>query len=267
MTVTFKARTNNAYNVKILAELLSNNIKVAHFEITPDKISLRMMDTHRKILIDLHLKAENFSIYKVSQPKLYIGINLSHLHRMLRSVKKKDILELTITDENPTKLCIKVFPKENNRVTTSFITIQSVQEIDIDIPEFTNKPIVISSSEFQKIVKEMSSIGNLIRISARDFHIKFSCETGGIIERAVEFGEVQDDDAETGNEFDQTFMTEQLSRITKIAGLSSSIKVYPGNPLMFKSTIDNMGEIQIFIKNKDQLESEMLANDELYHSE
>ena len=56
-----------------------------------------MMDTHRRILIDFHLKADNFSLYKFKpENKLFIGINLNHFHKMLKSVKKKDSIILFI---------------------------------------------------------------------------------------------------------------------------------------------------------------------------
>ena len=46
MTIIFKAKTNSAYTIKIMAELLQNNIKTACFEIDENLIKLRMMDYH-----------------------------------------------------------------------------------------------------------------------------------------------------------------------------------------------------------------------------
>ena len=70
MTVLFKAKTQEAYVIKILAELLSNNIKTGCFVIDENGIYLCMMDSHKTILIDLVLKAENFSIYKFNSKKI-----------------------------------------------------------------------------------------------------------------------------------------------------------------------------------------------------
>lgn len=157
MTIIFKAKTNSAYTIKILAELLQNNIKTACFEIDESGIKLCMMNHNRTILIHLFLESENFTLYKYKQKdKLYLGINLNHLHRMLKSVKKKDSLCLFIEQENPTDLGIKVIPKENNRITTSFIKIQSIQTIDTSIPDGYGKPIIVPSAEYQKLAKDMS---------------------------------------------------------------------------------------------------------------
>lgn len=258
-TTIFRAKTPNAYNIKILAELLSNNIKVGHFVITKDSISLCMMDTHRRVLIDVTLLAENFSIYKLKKDKIYLGINLNHFHRMLKSIKKKDVLEFCIDSSMKHKLAIKVFPKEVDRVTTSYITIQSVQEIAIELPKTNSKPIIISSSEFQKMIKDMNNIGNNINIKAKTFNIQFSCETDGVLARKVDFGEKyfsDDEEEECEDEYSQNFSVEQLMRISKISGLSNNIKIYKGNPILFKSNIDNLGDILIYIKSNEQLEAE-----------
>jgi proliferating cell nuclear antigen PCNA len=266
MTVIFKARTHCAYTIKILAELLQNNIKTACFEIDEDGIKLCMMDHHRTILIQVSLESENFTLYKFkSKDKLYLGINLNHFHKMLKSIKKKDSMQLFINDDAPNDLGIKVIPKENNRITTSFVTIQEIQTIDIDVPDGYGKPIIVPSSEYQKMCKDMAHIGSMINVVARNFHIKFLCNAGGVMKRNVEFGEMgdSDDDEEEEDdnnivEYNQDFDTEQLSRITKMAGLSTNMQIYPkkGKPLLFKSSIGSLGKISIYIKSKDLIQKE-----------
>ena len=125
MTIIFKAKTRGGYTIKILGELLQNNIKTACFEIDKNGIRLCMMDHHRTILLDLNLESDNFTVYKYKgKEKMYIGINLTHFHKMLKSIKKRDSIQLFIDDKFPTDLGIKVIPKENNRITTSQVKIK-----------------------------------------------------------------------------------------------------------------------------------------------
>ncbi len=267
MTIIFKAKTHNAYTIKILAELLQNNIKTACFEIDEEGIKLCMMDHHRTILIKVFMESENFTFYKFKAiEKLFLGINLNHFHKMLKSIKKKDSMQLFIDDDSPNDLGIKVIPKENNRITTSFVKIQGIQTIDIDIPDGYGKPIIVPSSEFQKMCKDMAHIGTVINVVSKNFHIKFRCNAGGIMKRHVEFGEMGDSDDESDDEdniteYNQDFDTEQLSRITKMAGLSSDIQIYPtnGKALLFRSSIGSLGKISIYIKSKDLIEKENCA--------
>lgn len=258
MTIIFKAKSQEAYVIKILVELLSNNIKTGCFVLDESGISLCMIDHHRRVLIDLELNAESFSLFRFNSKKMYLGINLNHLHKLSKSIKKKDNIELFIDDESPTDLGIKVIPKENNRVTTSYVKIQSIQNLDIDIPETASKPIIVSSSEIQKMLKDFGSLGNTLTVNSHNFKIKFSCNAGGILKRSVEFGEDDelDESGDTATDFLQEFNTEQLCRISKISGLSSNLQIYPGKPIRFSSNIGNLGKISIYIKSKDQLELE-----------
>lgn len=267
MTIIFQCKTADAYHIKILIELLASNLKVGHLELDENGIKLCMMDAHRRILIDLYLLAENFTSYKYTNTKMYLGINLNHFHKMLKNIKKKDSLQLIIDDAIPNKLAIRVIPKENNRITTSSITIQTVQELAIDIPTGYGKPVIIASNEFSKMLKELSNIGTTTNVVSKNFHITFKCETGGILERVVEFGEIDDSIDTDSVEFNQDFITEQLLRITKIAGLSSQIKIFPGKPLLFRTNIGNLGEISLYIKSKEQLEDESHIPADEYESD
>ena len=201
MTIVFKAKTHCAYVMKIMIELLQNNIKTGCFEIDKNGIRLRMMDHGRTILINMLLDSDNFNVYKCkSDEKLIIGINLNHFHKMLKSIKKKDSMQLFIDDENPHDLGIKVIPKENNRITTSGITIQNIQTIDIELPGGYDKPVIVPSSEYHKMCKDMSQIGNVIGVVAHRFNIKFNCNDGGVMKRNVEFGDANDSDNDDEND-------------------------------------------------------------------
>jgi proliferating cell nuclear antigen PCNA len=268
MPVIFKAKTREGYAFKVLAELLQNNIKTACFEVDQSGIRLRMMDHHRTILIDLELESDSFSVYKYkSSEKLYIGINLTHLHKMLKSIKKRDSIQLFIDDSSPTDLGIKVIPKENNRVTTSFIKIQNIQNLDIDLPEGYGKPVIVPSGEFQKMCKGLTHISNLTHITSKGFLIRFSSDAGGVMKRSTEFGETEDSDSDTEDkeddspDYEEDFDTEQLTRITKLAGMGGTIQIYPKNenPLLFRSTVGSLGKISIYLKSKNLQEVESRA--------
>ena len=268
MPIIFKCKSSEAYHIKILAELLANNLKTGCFQINEDGIMLTLMDYNRATLIDLNLQSENFSLYKFKSDKeLYIGINLNHFHRMLKSIKKKDKIEIYIDDSSPTDLAIKAIPKENTRVTTSFVKIQNIQNIDIDVPTGYGKPVIVLSSEFQKTLKDMLSIGQQIRVCAGAFSIKFICNAGGVLKRMVEFGEVEEDDSDSDEDdnkvrYDEEFSTEQLIRITKIAGLGTTMQIFPapGLPLLFRSCVGSLGKISIYIKSNEQIKQEQAMN-------
>lgn len=271
--IIFKAKSHEAFALKMVAELLCNNIRTGCFEVDERGIFLRMTDHHMRILIDLELYADNFTIYKFKAPKkMYLGINMSHFHRMLKSIKKKDSIKLFIDDQHPTDLGIQVIPKENNRTTTSYIKIQNIQNLIVPLPPTSSRHVIVSSSEYQKMCKDMGSIGPTIKVTAENFHIEFHCENGGILKRSVKFGEIDesDDESPSGNNeepYCQDFVTEQLCRITKLAGLNTTMQIFPGKPMLLRSNVASLGKISIYIKSKEQLEMESDARDSDYDSD
>lgn len=248
--------------MKLLSELLSNNIKTSCFVISDTGITLRMMDNNRRLLIDLDLLSDGFSHYTLNSAPMHIGINSGHFFRILKSVRKKDLLELFIDSETSSELCIKVTPKENNRTTVSSVKIQNIQNLNIALPESTTKPILVPSTELQKMLKDFGSIGSSLEISSNGSKIKYSCNAGDILKRAVEFGEVFADEGAQAHSYAQEFNTEQLCRISKLSGLSNTIRIYCDKPMRYSTNTGTIGKISIYVKSKEELESELCNEDD-----
>ena len=165
----FYCKTNEGYIIKTLSELLQNNIKNGCLIVSKKNIIFRMTDSNRKILIDFELQGESFTQYKYknSSSMMSIGLNFSHLYRMVKNIKKKDSIVIFIEEENPTELGIKVIPKEKNRVTTSHVKIQNLQSLEIELPNGYNNAIIIPSNEYTKMIKDLNNMGgNTISISS-----------------------------------------------------------------------------------------------------
>jgi proliferating cell nuclear antigen PCNA len=249
---TFFCKTSEGYIIKTLAELLQNNIKNGCFILSKKGIVLRMTDSNKKILIDIDMQADNFTQYKYkNNSSISIGLNFSHFYKMVKNIKKKDSVILFIEEEKPNELGIKVISKEKNRVTNSFVRIQNLQSLDIELPEGYSNSIIVPSNEYTKMIKDLNNIGgNCINISSTNNIIKFSCHSNGVYSRDITFGESEEDD-EKENVI-QEFETEQLTRISKVAGLSTQIQIYqsPELPILFKSNVGNLGKIYVYLKDK-----------------
>ena len=87
------------------------------------------------------------------------------------------------------------------------------------------------------------------------------------MKRSTEFGETEDSDTEQEDindddaEYTEDFNTEQLTKITKLAGLSSTMQIYPkrDNPLLFRTPVGSLGKISIYLKSKGLQEVESRA--------
>jgi proliferating cell nuclear antigen len=260
-----KVQTAEGYTIKMLADLLQNNIKTACLLVSEKNIKLTMYNSVRSVCFSFTLEAENFQIYKFkSVNSLYLGLNLSHFYKMIKSIKKKDSIILFIDEAHPSDLGIKVIPKENNRITTSYIKIQNIQNLDIALPTGYNNPIIVQSNEFQKMCKDMAAISQSVKVTAHKYNIKFFSDAGSVYSREVSFGEMDSDSDEEEDEefelYEDEFNMESFSKIVKLAGLGNNIQLFAKKnlPMHFKSTVGQLGKISIYIKSKNLINADNL---------
>lgn len=267
MPIIFKAETNEAYQMRILSEILASNLKTGYFDIGKDGIKLKAMDNPRYILLNLSLNSDNFTSYKFkSKGNIYAGLTMSHLEKMLKPIKKKDTLQFYIDQKDDTELAIRTIPKESNTGTSvCFIKIQKSQCIDIDFPEPTTKPITVLSTEFQKMCKNTLKLSKVTTVEVKDGYIKFTCNADGLMKRAVEFGDLEDSDVEDDEdtlEYTHKFPSDNLARITKLGGLSNMIQIYhceSPSGLLFRTNVGEIGKISVFVKNQQQIDEDKIA--------
>ena len=252
----FFCQTAEGYIIQNLSELLKNNSKTGCFIVSKNGINFCMMDSNRHTTIDLELMAENFSQYKFKgKTPLSIGLNLSHFYQMCKNIKKKDSIALFIDEDDETQLKIRVFPKEKTRITTSSIKIQNLQSLDVELPSFESysKPIIIPSGEYTKMIKD-ACLGETINISSNTNTARFKCDTSGVYNRDIVFGDEDYDDEDV---FSQEFDTDRLTRISKIAGLNPQMQLFQGEnlPIVYKSGVGSIGKIAVYIKDNTQVEN------------
>jgi len=256
----FRAKTKEAFVIKILGELLSNSLRTALFNITEKGIFLLQTDPKREQMIDISLLKENFSIYKCVKPFTFT-INSNHFYRMLKHIKKKDGITLFIkeSDELTLGICVEQ-ADENNKVTT-YIRITPARPEDIDRPEGYENPIIMSSKEFQKM-KNLHNIANEITVTSKLNYIKFFCDGGSLYSRELIIGNENDDENKHITKFyKQRFSTTHITALTKCAGQSQ-----PGNIQVFvhedfgmkiKMKAGSLGDIIVYIKSLEIIEDEL----------
>jgi proliferating cell nuclear antigen PCNA len=274
MTIIFSAKTSDGHILKILAELLQNNIKTACFEIDEKGIFLKMTDINKTILIDIELPADSFSLYTFNNPagsgssseRLIIGISVINLYKILKNVKKSDFVKLYIDDKSPDNLGIK--NKQKGVQTCNFIKIQKIQNLHIESPTGYDKFVFLTCAEFQKTCKGFSQIpSKTTRVIGKGRSLQFVSDAD-ITSRCTEFKDIdsdyEEDDEES--EYDEKFNIEQLVKITKITGLSKNMKIYykKDSPLLFRTSVGELGKISVYIKSIDlqELDSKVADSDE-----
>ena len=257
MPTVFRAKTNEGYILKILAELLHNNIRTACLRIDSDGITVRMMDSNRFVLLDVVLRRASFNVYELNVPELHIGVNLSHFFKMLKSVKKKDAVMISVDDSEIDSLILTVFPKEGSRTDDATIRTQPTQHIAVALPDNYSNPVNIGSNDFQPAVKNIASISDSLVLRMRQYSLEVSSNSqDSIYTKRSHLGEEED---KTPEHYVDSFNMEQFTRILKISSLSDTIQVFAGSadkPLLIRTAIGSLGVLSVFIKSQRQIQQD-----------
>lgn len=256
----FLAKSVEAHAVKVMVELLHHTINIACFHIRPDGIYLRQMDPNQKLLIDVMLEASTFNLYHYNYKDEYIniGINLNHLFKMLKSVKKRDSVEIFILKDATNDLNIKIIPKDLTRITHSTLKIQNIESLEIDLPQRYTNNILVNSLEFSKMCKDMLQISPNLKVKAQKYFIKFYSDIQSIYSREVILGTYVPGDDKEPYIYDEVFDAEFISKILKISGLHTHLQLNFEKDMPFHlfCKIGSIGNMNLYLKSKKMLEEE-----------
>ena len=248
----FHAKTDEAFVIKILGELLANRLQFANFKVNENGIYLLQTDIRKEQLIDLALLRENFSPYKCTK-QLVFSVHTANLYKMLKCIKKKDAIRLYIHEDEPSILgiCVEQM-NENNRVITN-IKITNQHLDDIIRPEGYDTPIIIPSKQFQKM-KNLHNISKVMVITSKLNYIRFFCDGGELYSRELVIGNENDEDnSHIKTLYKQEFSTSYITGLVKCAGQSGSVSVYvdEDNGLKIKMKAGGLGDLIVYIKSNE----------------
>jgi len=260
----FKAKTKEAFVIKVLSELLYNTVKYANFKIDSEGLHFCQADANHQQLIIFNLNRENFNSYKCPNT-LNFHVNSAHLYKMLKAIKKKDMITLYIREDNTNYLWIQVNTSDEDAGAKMHIRITYNQPEVFREPIGYENPIITSSKEFQKLKHLHHNISKVMTISSvKQGQIKFFCDGGEVYSRELSLGNENQEEEEVDEDFEeykQTFNTLHITGLTKCAGLgqSSNVQIFVQHdlPLKIKMKAGNLGDITIFIKSRERKELEL----------
>jgi DNA polymerase III sliding clamp (beta) subunit (PCNA family) len=206
------------------------------------------------------LKQEKFIVFYNKEPFAF-DINSSHLYKIIKTIRKKDVVTLFITKDKPNKLGITISHANENNESTSYIEISCTSPSNITIPENENEyRLTCSGKDFQKL-KSLSSINNVMNIKAYDFHIVFFCD-GEVVSKKIRIGE--SDGRENTHLLEENINTSYITTLNKIANMSNNVIFYIRKDGMINIVFDilSLGEFNIFIKSLRIINEETNDDDE-----
>lgn len=259
MDYQFMCETSSGYAIKTLVEGLQDCItNETVFVLSEDGISSSRADGSSSILASFKLEAKKFDAYQCDQPRK-ISLSLKDFQSWLKNIKKKDSLRLYIDSSQPDYLCIVPITLKSERVTTHRILIRDVSDENYEEIKGYHEPKVISTSEFQKMCKELATVPyRHVNVWVNKQHyIRFFSDPSESKTTSSEFGEIRKKDPEV---YKNVFYIKMIIQLSKFTSLHNKIRISAPrdtqNPLKFSISIADLGEIDIFIKDQKSIDLE-----------
>lgn len=245
----FRIRTVKAAPFRTLTEAIKDILTDANLEIDETGLKIMAMDGTHTILVHLRLRADRFDEY-VCPKKHVLGINMINFFKLVKTMSNNESIVLYMKKSDTTKLGIEILNGEKQMVTHFHLNLIELDINPIEIPPVQFSSIItMPATDFQKIVRDMHSLGEIVEIQSAAAELVFRCK-GDYAEQETIFsiganGLAQ---AKPATEIVQgNFFLKHLVLFTKCTSLCSDISLYLKNdyPIIVEYNVAGLGEIKL----------------------
>jgi proliferating cell nuclear antigen PCNA len=260
----FYLKSRDGFVFKIFSEFFASCMMRCAFTVDKNGLSLLSTDNKKHRLFSIKMPLLKFRKFDFIKPFSF-DVNSNHLHKIMKTIRKKDSLTLYITEDQPHELKISVSQGTENIESTSTIRIMLVHPSDIEILDYSDKSYVnCTGKDFQKI-KNLSNIGKKTNVILRNKEIIFDCDGGDVISKSIKIGEDVETKEESIDNLNVGVNTMYISSLSKIASISSNVLIYicENSPIKITFDIPTIGDFNIFIKTNKIIDDEDAQQNEL----
>lgn len=218
---------------------------------------MQAMDSSQVSLCSLFLKSEGFKFFRCDKP-LAIGINTTNLSKILKCAGNDDIITLKCEEESDSLSLIFESPNQD-RISDFDYKLMEIESEHLGIPDTEYKcSIRMSSTEFQRIIRDISVFGDTCTISVTKEGIKFSASgdlgTGNILLKKNSSVD-KDEDAviiDIREPVTLNFALRYLTLFTKATALGPTVtlSLSPDIPIVIEYPVESMGHIRYYLAPK-----------------
>ena len=235
--------------------LLETNIT---FE--PDGMRIINMDKSHTILVHLFLAAQNFEFYECKKDKIIIGVNMFHLFKLINTIENDETLTIYIENSDyvdgiVSYLTLKYENGEIKQCKTQKLRLIEPDPEELQYPDVNFSSIInLPSSDFQKIIRDLSCISEKLEIKSVGNELIFKC-SGQFASAEIHRAESDGDNKSMSFTLKQDsskiiqgeFSLKNLGYFIKCTNLCQQIEIYLENdlPLVVKYNVASLGEIKL----------------------
>lgn len=260
----FECRLTTADVFKKVVEALKDLVNEASIECKNSGMQLQAMDSSHVSLCALQLNKDGFESYRCDQD-VVLGLSLTNVGKVLKCANSDDVLAIK-HEQDSDQMALIFENKAHNKISDFEMKLMEIDQESLGIPEMEYKvTIKMPSSDFLKIMRDLSSIGDTCNIDVSKSAVQFSVNgdvgTGNVTVKSNRA--VDSDEASVNIEMDEpvnlTFAIRYLVAFTKATPLSNTVtlKMSPDIPLLVSYDMEDFGYLRYFLAPKlDDMEDD-----------
>ena len=245
-----KAVFKNARLVKQIVDGVKELLGDVNIQCTSEGLCIEGMDASHVSLCSIHLDRTGMLDYSCPIPH-EIGVNLNNFSKILSAAAPTDRLELESTDD-----VLKIRIQNTVRVSEFALSLMVIDEERVGIPPDWDghRRVRMPSMEFQRVIRDLSVVGDSCRIEIRDSAIAFTTDgTMGHAHIGLQASDtVEFETTDDADEIDLEFPIRYLHAFTKCGQTSKDILISAANdhPLRITYQDTNWGRVVFFLAPK-----------------
>ena len=215
------------------------------------------MDTSHVSLVSLMLNADGFEHYRCDR-NLSMGMNLNNMAKLLKCANNDDVITLKADDNGDTVIFMFESPNQD-KISDFEMKLMDIDSEHLGIPDQEySATVTMPAAEFQRICRDLASIGETVNISVTKDGIRFS--TKGDIGRANitcrQNTSVDNKEEETRINLEEavtlSFALRYLNSFTKATPLAPQVtlKMSRELPIVVEYAMEQVGYIRYFLAPK-----------------
>ena len=257
MSNVLELKTVQIAPFKTLMTALKDILVETNITFQEDGLRIISMDKSHTTLIHLHLRSEEFEHYYCKYPKIVIGVHMFHLFKLINSIDNDDTLIIYIDEKDycdgvVNYLGLRFENGDIKQCKTQLLRLIEPDNEEYEMPKITFSSIInLPSSDFQKIVRDMSSLGDRVEIKCVGNELIFSLSGpfASVQIRRSECDGVLDyvHKQDTSKVIQGEFSLKNLGYVIKCTNLCNSIEMMLENdiPMVIKYNVATLGEIKL----------------------
>jgi proliferating cell nuclear antigen len=240
---------------RILMAALKDILLETNIVFTKQGIKIINMDKTHTILVHLFLKAENFEFFECKEEKIIVGVNILHLFKLITTIDNDDTLTIYIENSDyydgvVSHLALKFENGDIKQCKTQKLKLIEPEQDELEYPDVKFSSIInLPSSDFQKIIRDLSCISDKLEIKSVGSELIFKCQ-GQFASAEIHRAEADESmkfilKQDSSKVIQGEFSLKNLGYFIKCTNLCPQIELYLENdlPLVVKYNVASLGSV------------------------